>query len=1138
QDDTYSDLANEPMNDSAPPPDNDKIIQSLLRVATEHSYFALLITLILSTDEAIANKALPDLELEVEATTVSHWEIEDWRGLDKRVHGPEFEVAGYKWCVSFEKTKVLLFPHGNNQTEYTSVYLEFSDQAAQPQGWHVCAQFALLVSNPNDPTQYVIHNAQHRFTAEEADWGFTRFHEVRRLGSVDDNRTLPLVQDNATTITAVVRIMKDPTGVLWHSFVNYDSKKMTGFVGLKNQGATCYMNSLFQSLYCTNYFRKVVYQIPTENDDPTKSVALALQRVFYNLQYQDAPVGTTELTKSFGWDSLEAFNQHDVQEFNRVLQDNLEMKMKNTPADGAINKLFLGKMKSYIKCINVDYESSRVEDYYDIQLNVKGCKNLEESFKEYIVEETLEGDNKYMAEGYGLQDAKKGVIFESFPPVLHLQLKRFEFDMMRDMTVKINDRHEFPLEIDLEPYLSESADKSQPHKYILQGVLVHSGDLSGGHYFAFVRPTKDSNWLKFDDDRVTPATLKEVLEENYGGEPQGANALNTRPNLRTIKRFTNAYMLVYMRESMMDEILSDVTTNDIPPHLKRRLDEERVAMEQKRKERLEMHLYMKTCIITDETFSKYQGFDLASFDEKTGDTPAYLSYRTRKDDTLESFKAALCENLDIPFQHLRLWILVNRQNRTVRPDTPILESDYQLTMEQIREKTQPSQPNLRLYLEVADHFENGQAIFQAPPSSRSPTILVFIKLFDAATQSVHGLGHLYVDKNGRVGDIIPTLNAMAGFEKDTQLMLFEEIKPTMIDPMDVRLTFVRAEIQDGDIICIQKHISEENAQQLRSQHQYPIVPEYLDYLLKRVTIQFKPRFGTGTGGQFDLTLSRSMLYDVVATKVGEKLNASPQNIRFTAPGVSGTPKTVIRHLPNSTLMEMIQPSMYNGVNVPTLFYEVLDIPLSELETKKQVKITVLTPTLLEEKMYDMVLPKDNKISDLLQELERKGVKFESDSGTRLPRIFEAVQNKFIRELDMNETLSALTDSAYCTLYAEEIPEEETTATDDDFFVYVFHYQKETSRTHGVPFKFLVKKDEPFSQTKLRLQRRTGMDDKDWARVKFTIASSYSATPIDDDDFKLSDHHFAKEEHLGLDHIDKTGKASRVAGTERSIFIRG
>lgn len=33
-------------------------------------------------------------------------------------------------------------------------------------------------------------------------------------------------------------------------------------VGLKNQGATCYLNSLLQSLYFTNAFRKVGASLP------------------------------------------------------------------------------------------------------------------------------------------------------------------------------------------------------------------------------------------------------------------------------------------------------------------------------------------------------------------------------------------------------------------------------------------------------------------------------------------------------------------------------------------------------------------------------------------------------------------------------------------------------------------------------------------------------------------------------------------------------------------------------------------------------------------------------------------------------------------------------------------------------------
>lgn len=65
---------------------------------------------------------------------------------------------------------------------------------------------------------------------------------------------------------------------------------------------------------------------------------------------------------------------------------------------------------------------------------------VDESFRDYITTELLDGDNKYDAGEYGLQEAEKGVIFESFPPVLHLHLMRFQYDPVTDCCVKFNDR--------------------------------------------------------------------------------------------------------------------------------------------------------------------------------------------------------------------------------------------------------------------------------------------------------------------------------------------------------------------------------------------------------------------------------------------------------------------------------------------------------------------------------------------------------------------------------------------------------------------------------------------------------------------------------------------------------------------------
>ena len=320
---------------------------------------------------------------------------------------------------------------------------------------------------------------------------------------------------------------------------------------------------------------QAVYQIPTEHEAERTNSAWALQRLFYQLQSSDGPVPTQELTLSFGWETKHIFEQQDVQELSRILMERMEERMKGTEAENALAKMFVGKMKTYISCIDVDYESSRIEDFWDIQLNVSGNKNLDDSFKDYIQVETMDGDNKYFAEGFGLQDAKKGVIFESFPQVLHLQLKRFEYDVNRDAMMKVNDRYEFPDTFDATPYLSKDAPTSEPYIYKLHGVLVHSGDFNAGHYYAFLKTTKDGPFYKFDDDRVTRATMKEALEENFGGD-YSTGIRNPYTRTLSTKRSMSAYMLVYIRQSRLDNILLEGAEDATPAHIGRRSFQEEV----------------------------------------------------------------------------------------------------------------------------------------------------------------------------------------------------------------------------------------------------------------------------------------------------------------------------------------------------------------------------------------------------------------------------------------------------------------------------------------------------------------------------------------------------------------------------------
>ncbi|KAJ6814941.1 ubiquitin carboxyl-terminal hydrolase 12-like [Iris pallida] len=123
----------------------------------------------------------------------------------------------------------------------------------------------------------------------------------------------------------------------------------------------------------------------------------------------------------------------------------------------------------------------------------------------------------------------------------------------RLITTIINDRYEFPVQLDLDrengKYLSPDVDRTVRNLYTLHSVFVHSGGVHGGHYYAFIRPTLSDQWYKFDDERVTKEDVKRASEEQYGGEeelPQTNPGYNNTPFKFT--KYSNAYMLVYIRE--------------------------------------------------------------------------------------------------------------------------------------------------------------------------------------------------------------------------------------------------------------------------------------------------------------------------------------------------------------------------------------------------------------------------------------------------------------------------------------------------------------------------------------------------------------------------------------------------------------
>ncbi len=205
----------------------------------------------------------------------------------------------------------------------------------------------------------------------------------------------------------------------------------------------------------------------------------------------------------------------------------------------------------------------------------------------------------------------------------------------------------------------------------------------------------------------------------------------------------------------------------------KQLNEERATIERKRREREEQHLYLAVGVITEKSFKAHQGFDLVSWEIDPLSPAAPQAHRVLKTWTVAEFARSLAEKENINPEHVRLWVMVNRQNKTTRPDQPIL--DTSMTMDEALNKYGIRDRSFRLWLETATTIEDGKAIWPDIQNNSNPPLLVFLKYFDAVGQSLLGIGHVYVKKNSKVAEMIPIILQIMGWAPGSSSITLYEV---------------------------------------------------------------------------------------------------------------------------------------------------------------------------------------------------------------------------------------------------------------------------------------------------------------------------------------------------------------------------
>lgn len=179
--------------------------------------------------------------------------------------------------------------------------------------------------------------------------------------------------------------------------------------------------------------------------------------------------------------------------------------------DSMIVDVFVGQLRSSLRCTSCDHVSVTLDPFWDLSLPIparNGTVKLSQCLEHFTREEVLDGDEKPTCSKCQMRrKCTKSFSIQKFPKILVIHLKRFS--PMERYRGKLNVMVDFPLTgLDLSAF---AAPRVPGCTYNLYGVANHSGTTYSGHYTAYCKHPYSGEWHEYNDSRVSVVPARSVV---------------------------------------------------------------------------------------------------------------------------------------------------------------------------------------------------------------------------------------------------------------------------------------------------------------------------------------------------------------------------------------------------------------------------------------------------------------------------------------------------------------------------------------------------------------------------------------------------------------------------------------------------